>query len=306
MPERAISKEGKSAVSDDNVMDQVAGQDVERLLLCAQEAGGDVGSEPLAGLVGGDARYARELVGQLVGLGLAHPSSYDGELHLNGRGRQIAARIAASLADGWRRDDLTRRWVLESARAGERFSANDLSKTWGAERGRSADEIQRAISVLAEHRLIEVIQALQGTIVMGIEQRGRDALERSIVVRPASVPTMVVNNNNSRTINQHGGAIGGVQLGDHSTQHNAVTLGDHPSQVSTVLQRALEHVDGLPSPIAETVRRDLSEAILETNTPEPRMGFIRDLAQRVIIATGTAAGTAAGGAIFALVGPLAN
>lgn len=77
------------------VMDETAGQDAERLLLCAQEAGGVAHGDVLDGLFEDDSPYARELVGQLVGLGLAHP-----ELSLNGRGRQIGARIAAPLACG--------------------------------------------------------------------------------------------------------------------------------------------------------------------------------------------------------------
>lgn len=303
----AVAKEGNGAVREDAVMDEIVGQDAERLLLCAQEAGGTAAGDVLAGLVGGDVRYARELVAQLVGHGLAYPSSYDGELSLTGQGRRIGARIAASLANGWRRDDLTRRWVLERARTGERFATSDLVEEWEAKRGRSADEIERAIEVLAERRLIEVLKTAGETIVMGIDQRGRDALERSVVVRPASVPSMVVNNNHSdhsRTLNQLGGTIGGVQFGDHSTQHNAVTLDADPGEVRAVLLRALDHVEDLPSQIADSVRDALNEAITETKMPDPRVGFIRELAQKVILAVGVAAGSNAGREIFTLIGPL--
>lgn len=303
----AVAEEGNGAVREDVVMDEIAGQDAERLLLCAQETGGTADCDVLAGLVGGDAHYARELVGHLVQLGLAYRSSYDGELSLNGHGRKIGMRIKSSLGDGWRRDDLTRRWVLEHARTGERFVASELVQEWGTERGRSADEIERAIEFLAERRLIEVLRTAGESIVMGIEQQGRDALERPIVVRPASVPTTVVNNDHSdhsRTLNQHGGTIAGVQFGDHSTQHNTVTLDADPSDVRDVLLRALERVDDLPIQIADSVRDALNEAIAETKTPEPRVGFIRELAQKVILAVGVAAGSDAGREIFALIGPL--
>lgn len=292
-----------------HVIDQLAGQDAEIVLLTACDHGGQSTGRGVAEATGLNVDYVQELTAQLIrdGLVVADQSSAN-EVALTGKGTSIASTIRQSLISGPRRAGLIRHSVLQLLERGEQPWSQELAEQWMGEPVDPAPtmaEIDRAFSYLVEKQMIKTLGTWQGpTQARSILSEGIDALHRNQLLYPRANMASVLNDHRdmrdqSVTVAGNQGTIGVISAGEHNTVTATVRIAPEAlEQVRQALGQALTRVEELPASERELVREALEDAAEVASTPAPRRSLLHRCMNNALVALTTSAGTSAGQSIM--------
>lgn len=291
------------------ILAAIAGQDTEKLLRAAHEAGGQPTAAEMAGATGFDSAYVQNLALQLIDMKLVvADQTYANEVVLTPLGQAVARAIQQSFVSGPRRSDAIRRDILRFVQGGKRYWSHELAVEWPGTQldpHPAEDEIVLAMEYLEENNMIKTHGAWGGgRCALLIKPAGVDALHSPRLLVTGQEATSVMydqRNQSTNNIDQSGANIGAQAFGDQNTVTGNATIDNKTfANIRESLEQARDLVPELHETERQAVEEAISDALEEVNEDKPKPRMIRRCVDEGLRALTTSTGTAAGASIVGL------